>query len=350
MSLAKLTFDEEGYLLSGELRLNDVAFGKAILENLFLNETGVLFSQYENKNYLVEAFNSPLIALGCDLTPTVCRIFCTYETEFEFFLETVHVDEWDRFHGITKNNLPFVFSRSGQAEFFDQLDELEDEAFTFNQIRYEPKPYYQKKEKPIHQSEYWTQVYHEEGTPGWDLKGPTPILADLLPRLKLAKSRILVLGCGEGHDAAHFANEGHLVTAVDFSEEAIRRAKTHYSHLIENQNLRFIQSDALQLSTDHNNSFDLVFEHTLFCAIDPEKRNDLVKVWHRVLVPSGFFMGIFFVNPGREGPPFGGSEWEMRERLKNKFRFLMWSRTDKSLPKRHGKELLVYAQKLTSQA
>jgi hypothetical protein len=44
-------------------------------------------------------------------------------------------------------------------------------------------------------------------------------------------------------------------------------------------------------------------------------------------------------------PPFGATEWEIRERLKRSFNFLYWTRWKKSIPRRLGKELVVYAQK-----
>jgi hypothetical protein len=47
----------------------------------------------------------------------------------------------------------------------------------------------------------------------------------------------------------------------------------------------------------------------------------------------------------KQGPPYGGSEWELRQRLKDSFQFVFWGRWQKSLPKRQGKELFVYAQK-----
>jgi hypothetical protein len=92
--------------------------------------------------------------------------------------------------------------------------------------------------------------------------------------------------------------------------------------------------------------FDLIFEHTCYCAIPPQKRNDLVKVWRRLLTEKGQILGIFFVMPKRTGPPFGGSEWEVRERLIKSFSFKFWQRSCQSVPERLGKELLVLAEKV----
>jgi hypothetical protein len=45
------------------------------------------------------------------------------------------------------------------------------------------------------------------------------------------------------------------------------------------------------------------------------------------------------------GPPFGSSEWEIRERLKKFFDFLYWTRWKTTPEDRLGIELIVYAQK-----
>jgi SAM-dependent methyltransferase len=151
-----------------------------------------------------------------------------------------------------------------------------------------------------------------------------------------------VLGCGRGHDAAHLAQLGHIVTAIDSSEVAIEQACKLYGDI---KNLAFIQADALQLPENLHNSFDLVFEHTLYCAIDPKDRNRLVRSWRQCLTPDGYLLGIFFAVETPLGPPFGGSEWEIETRLGDSFKSIYWTRWKKSNLKRIGTELIVYAQK-----
>ena len=90
---------------------------------------------------------------------------------------------------------------------------------------------------------------------------------------------------------------------------------------------------------------DIIFEHTLFCAIAPEKRKELVRVWKNSLSDAGYLLGIFFVMPKRSGPPYGGSEWELRELLEPHFRLMYWKRWLHSPPRRQGTELVVFAQK-----
>jgi hypothetical protein len=73
-----------------------------------------------------------------------------------------------------------------------------------------------------------------------------------------------------------------------------------------------------------------------------------VQKWRELLTEKGLLMGVFFATERRVGPPFGGSEWELRQRLKKHFRFLFWGRWHQSLDRRNGKELFVYAEKLNS--
>jgi SAM-dependent methyltransferase len=158
------------------------------------------------------------------------------------------------------------------------------------------------------------------------------------------KSKVLVIGCGSGHDAAFFARQGHLVTGVDFSPEAIRRANELYGKI---ENLSFIQADAFNLPEAWTGRFDLVFEHTCYCAVDPQRRDELARAWRRVLMPQGRLLAVLFVMEKRDGPPWGGNEWEVRERLRKGFNFLYWTRWRKSIERRTATELVLFAQKLS---
>jgi hypothetical protein len=111
-------------------------------------------------------------------------------------------------------------------------------------------------------------------------------------------------------------------------------------------NLQFLQADVFKLGPEHDKAYDLIFEHTLYCAIDPVRRSELVKNWWKWLAQNGTFLGVFFTMTKPAGPPFGASEWEIRERLRRHYRFLFWARWRKSIPSRQGKELFVYASKL----
>lgn len=337
-----ISIDEDGYCVFGELRVQDPFVGNEILTNLGYAKNGALSSISQGTPVLVESFDEPLVASQVYFKENTWKILCPYETWFDFKLEDLSLDEWDRFHGYTKNEIPFVFSRKAQAEFFNLLEDYDDESISFQGKTYEI-PNYFSENKDIHSAKFWTEVYHKEGNPRWNLGDAAPALKDMLPRIKIPKSRILVLGCSEGHDAAFFAKDGHIVTAVDFSAEAVERAKKLYGKY---PNLIIEQHDIFKLPESYNHAFDYVFEHTCFCAIDPTKRNELIKIWKRVLTDEGHIIGVFFTMEKRKGPPYGGSEWELRERMKKHFQFIFWGRWRQSVPSRQGKELFVFAKKI----
>jgi SAM-dependent methyltransferase len=199
-------------------------------------------------------------------------------------------------------------------------------------------PYYQQR-GDVNHKEFWSDLYAAHDHP-WDLNGPHPALEPILPQIKIVKSRITNYGCGQGHDAAFLASKGHIVTGVDLSAEAIANAQKTYGHI---PGLTYKQDDVFK----NLQPCDVIFEHTLFCAISPDKRRDLISRWNQSLEANGYLLGIFFVMPKRFGPPYGGSEWELRSLLEKHFRLLYWKRWEQSPPRREGKELVVFAQKLT---
>ncbi|XGC80576.1 class I SAM-dependent methyltransferase [Bdellovibrio bacteriovorus] len=333
--------DEEGFGLSREVRIQDPLVGQELLQNLKLHEGGTLISTIGATPVIVEAFDEPYIATNVHLKNNSWEISLPYGVHYAFELESLSLDEWDRFHGYTSNKIPFVFSRKAQAEFFNLLDEYGDDYIEFQGQQIEIPNYWQPK-KEVEKEKFWTSIYEEEKNPGWNLGEPAEALKDMLPRLKISRSRVLVLGCGEGHDAALFAAAGHFVTAVDISPVALERAKKLYGHL---ENITFMEADLFKLPQDMDQSFDIVFEHTCYCAINPIKRQDLVKTWNRLLVSGGHLMGVFFAFEKRQGPPYGGSEWELRQRLKGHYQPIFWGRWQKSVPRRQGKELFVYLKK-----
>lgn len=337
-----IQIDEDGYFKMDDLRVADAETGRAWLASIEMDR-GRAITRMDGASVVVESFDDPYVALDLSAKDASWHVTMPYGHSEPVDLESLRLDEWDRFHGHTKRGVPFVLSRPAQARFFETLDEYDDDSITVHGRRIEMRPWLD--ENPdADRSGWWTGLY-QGNEARWDQNGPAPALSLLVPQLKLQRSRILVLGCGRGHDAAWFAQAGHLVTAVDFSEEAIARAKELYGHLPD---LTFVKGDAFALPPSMDQAFDIVFEHTLYCAISPSRRNDLVKAWRRALVDTGHVMGVFFAFDKPFGPPFGGSEWEIRQRLTKTFRPLYWQRLRNSIPDRLGIELFVYAQKLPS--
>lgn len=338
-----IQIDEEGFPLSQEIRVQDHDTGHEILSQMQVHKGGTLLSSFGGIPVIVEAFDQPYIAQQIVKHQGAWLLVLAYDVELKFDLKSLSVDEWDRFHGYAENGVPFVMSRKAQVMFFDAVDEFDDDSVTADGQRYEVGPYWSS-QPDLERESFWSSIYKSTESPGWNLNAPAPALNEMLQRLKLTKSRILVLGCGEGHDAARFAQDGHVVTAVDISPVALEKARSLYSHF---ENIQFIEADIFKLPKEFDRSFDIVFEHTLYCAINPVQRNELVKVWNRVLTDQGQLMGVFFTFEKRQGPPFGGTEWELRQRLKKNYQPIFWGRWQKSIPRRQGQELFIFMRKLS---
>ena len=111
----------------------------------------------------------------------------------------------------------------------------------------------------------WNSRYADDDTP-WDKGGAHPVLADMISRCPLS-GRVLVPGCGTGHDVRELARHGLAVTGLDVAPLAIARARAYDKVADESYEL----GDFFALGPDTDACFDGLFEHTCFCAIDPER-------------------------------------------------------------------------------
>ncbi len=325
--------------MSEGLRMNDAVYGKTLLENLSIDEnTAVWTVSPPDERVVVEAFDKPLVVQNIDVKGDKLFALFPYEFRAEILLEKLCLDDWGRLIGWTDKKIPFVFLRKAQAAFFEAVTVKSNDSFTWNKKTYSLGNYYLPLEDAT-KSAFWDDRYQVSDIP-WDLDGPHPAIEPILPQIKLQKSRFLNLGCGRGHDAHFLARAGHLVTGIDISEKAIADAKALYP---KPPTLKFEVDDIFNLSESRKT--DVIFEHTLFCAIDPGKRKDLIRVWKNCLEDTGYLLGIFFVHPKRFGPPWGCSEWELRDLLEPHFRLMYWKRWELSPPRRQGTELVVFAQK-----
>lgn len=153
-------------------------------------------------------------------------------------------------------------------------------------------------------SSYWDNRYRDDRT-GWDL-GQAPQWLEEKANA-LSSRRVLVVGSGHGHDARAFAKAGHQVVGVDFAPRAIAAATELAAGVPETQ-LRFLQANVFDLGqgehADLAGGFDLVWEQTCLCAIDPQRRSDYFAAINRVLAPKGQWHAVLWVHHEESGPPF----------------------------------------------
>lgn len=332
--------DPEGYLSTNGIRITDQEVGRSLLQNMIF-ENELFYTVYDGKKVLVESFDRPYVALQVEKGPdSIWTLIGPYGFQDKFDVRKVRLDAWDRFHGITQRDISFVLSRAAQAEFFRLVDDYTDESITVDGQKIDVPEFFVK-EAGSDQAGFWGNYYKTGSLPPWDLNQYNPNLDGIFAQLKLNKSKILVLGAGQGHDAEFFAERGHIVTAVDYSEDARKSFQMRYPQ----SNVDYQVKDVFQPPPGWTNSFDIVFDHTLFCAVPPQKRKKLVQTWKQVLKPRGHLLAIFYLLHRIHGPPYSVTEWELQQFMQKDFDFIYWSRAKKSMPAREHKEIIVYAQK-----
>ncbi|MCA9564506.1 MAG: methyltransferase domain-containing protein [Myxococcales bacterium] len=163
-------------------------------------------------------------------------------------------------------------------------------------------------------STFWTNIYENE-TPRWDLGSPSPVLEAAVGLGVFERGgRILVPGCGNGHDAILLAQSGFRVTAVDFSEVPVRSLSERVHQLGLEMEVR--QANIFDLSSEDAGAFDGVFEYTCYCAIDPAQRDDYRDLMSHLVRPGGaLLMFAYPLDKQAPGPPHGIFLDELRARF-----------------------------------
>lgn len=122
--------------------------------------------------------------------------------------------------------------------------------------------------------------------------------------------KVLVPGCGFGYDVREIARSGALTIGLDLAPSAINFADSQPRVGPE----RYRLANFLELPPELVGAFDFVFEHTLFCAIDPALRATYVQAAAAALVPGGQLVAIFYLDVGErsgDGPPYGTTRDEL---------------------------------------
>jgi SAM-dependent methyltransferase len=185
--------------------------------------------------------------------------------------------------------------------------------------------------------EAWESRWVGGDTP-WDLGMPPPVLSDVIARAGPGPLRVLVPGAGSGQDAVAWARAGHEVVAVDFAPTAAARARRLAQEA--DVGLRVIEADVLDLSPHLSGTFDLVWEHTCFCALPPERRAAWVAATANALRPGGRVVALLW-NHGRPGgPPFDVEPSAARAAFSERFDVVSLAPVARSAPGREGEFLL----------
>ncbi len=179
----------------------------------------------------------------------------------------------------------------------------------------------------------WADYYRDKDTP-WDVGGPHPELVSRFTK-KPTERNALVPGCGFGHDACFLAESGLAVVGLDLVEQLDSTAGAKLRALGGSLHI----GDALDWQPEE--LFDIVFEHTFLCAIEPDLRPKWAALVQRCLKPGGRLLAIAF--PGGKavelgGPPFGYSVGDMADVLGKSFQKTIDEPAQHSVARREWEE------------
>jgi len=153
---------------------------------------------------------------------------------------------------------------------------------------------------------FWNAWHRDRGASGQD-----PVhreTRDLFLRLLgRRRGRVLDVGCGQGHDLAVMARNGHRVAGIDFSPVAIAGARSvvpRRPRLIgPAPDLRV--HDITQRFPFRDHHFDGVYSHLALHYFQPDVTSYVFDEIHRVTRPGGIF--VFAVKSTKD-PYYGRGE------------------------------------------
>lgn len=187
---------------------------------------------------------------------------------------------------------------------------------------------------------YWQQRW-QQGQTGWDIGDISPALQHYFDQLADPNVRILIPGAGNAYEAEYLWRKGFgNVVVVDIAPAAIAAFRRRLPG--------FPAAQAICCDFfNHQGCYDLIVEHTFFCALHPSLRGHYVRHMHRLLAPNGCLVGLLFDDPMTDvcGPPFGGTYDEYYNLFQDYFEIITLKRTDLSIAPRMGRELFMELRK-----
>ncbi len=196
------------------------------------------------------------------------------------------------------------------------------------------KPPEQRPEHP----DFWCKRFDEGVTP-WDAGGAPAAFARFIAR-QPAPLNTLIPGCGSAWDAAHLAELGWPVTALDFSPKAVEAAREVLSQVAAQGRA---QPAAVNLICDDFFSFTpsaygLIYERAFLCALPRKLWADWGTRVAALLPTGGLLAGFFFICDQPKGPPFGILPAELDALLSANFELIEDAAVDDSIPVFSGRE------------
>ena len=149
--------------------------------------------------------------------------------------------------------------------------------------------------------------------PRWDTGRTPPEVVEAFEQGGIPAGPALDLGCGTGTNAIFMARHGHDVIGLDFTPEAIGRARRKVAQAGLSDHIRLQVADVTRLAELDIPQLAFALDVGCFHGLSPEGRQRYADALAARLEPGGRYM-IFTLDPHAEGSvSFGLSAAQVRE-------------------------------------
>jgi SAM-dependent methyltransferase len=165
------------------------------------------------------------------------------------------------------------------------------------------------------EQQFWQSRYEQSQT-GWNIGDVSTPIKAYLDQLTDKNIKILIPGCGFGYEAIYAHELGFKnVYVLDFVSEALQQLKINCPTFPSEH---ILQADFFQIEGE----YDLIIEQTLFCAINPNQRENYAKQVDRILKKGG---ALWLDTPDIEacGTDFWNDPTHVHPYTRNSFRVLL---------------------------
>jgi SAM-dependent methyltransferase len=127
---------------------------------------------------------------------------------------------------------------------------------------------------------HWDEYYKKNNIP----KFPSPFAEYVANQLNTQKT-ILEIGCGNGRDSKFFSSQGHHVTGLDRSVEAIELCKKLYS----DESLEFFFGTITNIEKINKKKYDLIYSRFVIHAMSLCEEIKTLNMSYKLLKKNGQF-------------------------------------------------------------
>jgi len=188
------------------------------------------------------------------------------------------------------------------------------------------KPPEQRPEHP----DFWCKRFGDGTTP-WDAGRVPAAFAEFIAA-QGKPLNTMIPGCGSAWEAAHLAELGWPVTALDFSPVAVDKARA----ILGNAAVDLVCADFFSFAPAA--PCELIYERAFLCALPRKMWQDWARRVAELLPGGALLAGFFFVCDQAKGPPFGILPEQLDGLLTRNFERVEDKPVDDSIPVFAGRE------------